>query len=68
MLRKQSAAGRFLVRETREQAARSISSALDFLRNEADAIGMIDVGELIGRASERANERANEYWPAHKTD
>ncbi|HET6630068.1 MAG TPA: hypothetical protein VFG91_09860 [Woeseiaceae bacterium] len=64
MLRKQNEAGPFVVRETREQAARSISSALDFLRNEADAIGMIDVGELI----DRARERANEYWPARKAD
>lgn len=64
MLRKQSEAGPLMVRETREQAARSISCALDFLRNEADAAGMIDVGELIGRA----RERANEYWSAGKAE
>lgn len=64
MLRKQSEAGMLIVRETREQAARSISCALDFLRHEADAVGMADVGELIGRASEKANG----YWPDRKPD
>jgi hypothetical protein len=49
-----------IVEETREQAARSISSALEFLRHEAAAIGMLDVSELIRRASDKANE----YWPA----
>lgn len=62
--RRQSKAGVILVEETREQAARAISCALDFLRHEADAIGMADVSELIGRASERANE----YWPGRKAD
>lgn len=53
-----------IIRETREQAARAISCALEFLRHEADAIGMVDVGELIARASEKANE----YAPARETD
>ena len=64
MRRRHSKNGRITIRETREQAAHAISSALDFLRNEADAIGMADVGELIGRASEKANR----YWPARKAD
>ncbi len=58
MLRKPGEAGPFMILETREQAAHSISCALDFLRNEADAIGMMDVGELI----DLARERANTYW------
>jgi hypothetical protein len=48
------------IRETREQAARSISCALEFLRHEAYAIGMREVGDLI----ERASEKANQYCPA----
>lgn len=42
--------------ETPEQAARAISAALDFLQVEANAIGMIDVSELIGRARTKADE------------
>lgn len=36
--------------ETPEQAAQGISTALAFLRREADAIGMHDVGKIIGQA------------------
>ena len=46
-----------LLKETPEQAARAISTALDFLRLEADAIGLLDVSDLIGRA--RAKIRAH---------
>jgi hypothetical protein len=46
-----------LMKETPEQAARAISTALDFLRLEADAIGLLDVSDLIGRA--RAKIRAH---------
>lgn len=66
MQRRQSAADMIIVQETPEQAARSISCALDFLRDEAYAIGMVDVGELIDRASEKANEYW--HWPARKAD
>lgn len=38
-----------------EQAARSISAALEFLRLEADSIGMLDVSELLEWARVRAN-------------
>ncbi len=44
------------VEETPEQAAGAISSALDFLRGESDAIGMRDVSELIRRARAKARE------------
>ncbi len=44
------------VEETVEQAVDAISSALDFLRCESDAIGMLDVSELIGQARAKANE------------
>lgn len=64
MQRRQDSNGMIIIRETREQAARAISHALEFLRHEADAIGMVDVGELIARASERANE----YVPAREVD
>lgn len=43
--------------ETPEKAAESIASALDFLRGEADAAGLNDVGGLIGQASARAREQ-----------
>jgi hypothetical protein len=42
--------------ETPEQAARSISAALEFLRLEADSIGMLDVSELLNSARLKANE------------
>lgn len=42
--------------QTPEQAARAISDALDFLRIEANALGMFDVSELIGRARSKADE------------
>ncbi len=62
--RRQNSNGMIIIRETREQAARAISCALEFLRHEADAIGMIEVGELIARASEKADE----YVPAGEAD
>ena len=43
--------------ETPEQAADAISNALDFLCGESDAIGMLDVSELIRRALAKARER-----------
>lgn len=43
-----------ILEETPEQAAQAISDALEFLRREAEAIGMCDVGELIGRACAQA--------------
>ena len=42
--------------ETPEQAAESISVALDFLQGEAEAVGLTEVGELIREASARAKE------------
>lgn len=42
--------------ETPEQTADAISSALDFLRGESDAVGMLDVSELIRRARVKARE------------
>ena len=42
--------------ETPEQAARSISAALEFLRLEADSIGMRDVSELLEWAQARADD------------
>lgn len=44
--------------ETPQQAAEGISAALDFLRREAEAAGMSEVGELIGRAWRKARERS----------
>lgn len=38
------------LRETPEEAAHAIASALEFLRNEPAAIGIRDVGILIGFA------------------
>lgn len=40
--------------ETPEQAARAIAEALDFLEQEAEAVGMHEVRDLIRRASEMA--------------
>jgi DNA-directed RNA polymerase specialized sigma24 family protein len=44
------------VKETPEQAAESISAALDFLQGEAEAAGLSEVGELIQQASTKAKE------------
>lgn len=44
------------VEETPAQAAESISVALDFLKGEAEAVGLTEVGELIQQASARARE------------
>jgi hypothetical protein len=52
----------FILEETPEQAAHSISLALDYLRLEAAAIGMLDVSELIGQA----RAKANEYRPSRR--
>lgn len=45
-------------KETPEQAAESISAALDFLGAEAESSGLTDVSELIRRASAKAKERS----------
>lgn len=42
--------------ETLEKTADAISTALDFLRRESDAIGLFDVSELIGQARAEANK------------
>lgn len=44
--------------ETRQQAAASISVALDFLRGEAEAAGLLQVADRIRRASVTAKEQA----------
>lgn len=44
--------------ESREQAARSISAALEFLRQEAEAAGLDEVSDLIQRASAKAKASA----------
>lgn len=49
--------------ETPEQAARAISAALDFLQVEANAMGMRDVSELIGRARTKADEVVANAFP-----
>jgi len=46
-----------VVKETPEQAAESISAALDFLQGEAETAGLSDVGELIRQASAKAKKR-----------
>ena len=40
-----------VVEETEEQAVRAIAMALEYLRREADAVGMPEVSKLIGEAS-----------------
>lgn len=42
-----------ILRETPEEAARAIASALEFLRDEAAAIGMRDVRVLLWLAHSR---------------
>jgi DNA-directed RNA polymerase specialized sigma24 family protein len=49
-------AGTIAVEETPERAAESIAEALDFLRGEANAAGLSDLGDLIERASARARD------------
>lgn len=51
------------VEEMPERAAESIAEALDFLRGEANAAGLSEVGDLIGRASAKAREGGAS--PAH---
>lgn len=41
---------------TAEETAGAISTALDFLRRESDAIGLFDVSELIIAAREEADK------------
>jgi hypothetical protein len=48
-----------ILRETPEEAARAIASALEFLREEAAAIGMRDVDILLGLA----RARTHDYFP-----
>ena len=45
-----------VVEETPERAAESISAALDFLRGEAEAVGLSEVSDLIQQASTKARE------------
>lgn len=45
------------VEETPERAAESISAALEFLRAEADAVGLSEVSDLIQQASTKARKR-----------
>ncbi len=45
-----------IAEETPEQAADAISNALDFLCGESDAIGMLDVSDLIRRALVKTRE------------
>ena len=47
-----------VVEETPERTAESISDALDFLRAEAKAVGLSEVGDLIQQASTKARERS----------
>ena len=42
--------------ETVEEAANAISTALDFLRRESDAMGLFDVSELIMEARQEADK------------
>lgn len=49
--------GRTENKETAEQAAESISAALDFLHAEAEAAGLSEVSDLIRQASMKARER-----------
>ncbi|MEX2126097.1 MAG: sigma factor-like helix-turn-helix DNA-binding protein [Woeseia sp.] len=51
------------IKETPEQAAESISAALDFLQAEAEAAGLSEVGELIQRAATKAKERSGPISP-----
>lgn len=44
------------LRETPEEAARAIASALEFLQEEAAAIGMRDVSILIGLARKKTRD------------
>jgi hypothetical protein len=53
MGRDNSEADAVFSRETPEQAAHAIANALEFLRNEAAAMGLRDVGILIGIACAR---------------
>lgn len=46
------------VEDTPEEAASSISDALDFLRDEADAVGMSDVSNLLEEASAKSREHS----------
>ena len=51
--------------ETVEQTADAISTALDFLRRESDAIGLFDVSELICEArAEAAKHSSPKAGPA----
>ncbi len=46
------------VEETPEQAVEAISDALDFLRGEADAVGLSEVSDLLRRASAISREHS----------
>lgn len=47
---------RLILDDTPEEAARSISKALEFLKLEADSIGMLEVSKLLEHARAKANE------------
>jgi hypothetical protein len=49
-----------IIQETPEEAAHAIASALGFLCTEAAAIGMRDVGILIGLARARVGDYYNQ--------
>lgn len=53
-----------ILRETPEEAARAIAGALEFLRNETTAIGISDVGVLLGLA----HARLRHYCPTPHED
>lgn len=54
------------VEETRERTAKSISDALDFLRVEADAAGLLEVGNLIRLASTKSRDHGASLSPKRR--
>ncbi len=52
------------VEDTPGQAASSISDALDFLREEADAVGMSDVSDLLQEASAKSRQHSTAFASA----
>ena len=50
-------------KESPEQAAESISAALDFLQGEAEAAGLFEVGDLIQQASAKARKGSRPLSP-----
>lgn len=60
MERRRPECGSVLLVETPEETARAIASALEFLRDEAAAVGMRDVSVLIGLAHARAQDHCTD--------